>query len=244
MVFIYAELPLNEREQMLANMAAKKETRNYSRSLQPSEVEVEEKRYCTDGMQKDDLEKQLTNIKKEYADKIKAVTDRMAERLEKIRTAKISITGVLFGIPNHANGRMLWYDKWGELVDSRNLLPEELQGRMFIPAAGGSAFEDLPLETQAVINQKLQAQGPAQVDAAAQAIIDGQTTVDATHVVLDPEFTHDEDGWQHMTDAQLMAKYNSVDISLIRTMVLHDDNTYKVPTPPENGKRKKGDKKH
>lgn len=148
MYFIYPDATLIERVQLLKNTCVKKEMRNYSRSLQDSEVEQEEKRLASDMMEQKDLEAQLDNIKKDYAAKLKNIEARMDERLDKIKHRKVTISGELFGIANHANMRMMWYDQFGELIDSRDLLPDERQIRMFVE--GGPAnqeVQDLPLET-------------------------------------------------------------------------------------------------
>lgn len=252
MPFIYQEITMGEREQMLVKMAKKTETRSYSRSLQESEIEAEQKRLATDLLEIKELELQLQNIKSDYKQRMENINTRVDERLEKIKTGTMQISGTLYGIPNFKNGRMLFYDKFGELIDSRTLLPDELQGKLYSQDDGG-AFSELPVETQAVINQKLQENGSAGVEAQAQAIIDGQTgekstihTEGGNVITVDPkpEFTHDEDGWEVMTDEQLVEKYGTTDISVIRTMVLHEGGVWKVPTEPEAPKAKGRGKKN
>ena len=204
MFIIHPDLNVKDREDLLREQCAKKEMRNYSHSLQQSEIDVETKNYAQDGILLDNTREELTNIKNEYAAKIKGIEDRMKERLEKIKFGKKQVSGILYGIPNHTENRMMYYDKFGELVESRDLLPDERQGGLFNKKPEG-ALSDLPLETAQVLQ-----------------------TITAENELN--EFSHDEEGWEKMKDEQLQTKYGTTDIAVIRTMVYNEgEKKYEVP---------------
>lgn len=223
MLFIYSELSLKEREQVLTAEATVKETRNYQRSLQDSEVEFQEKNLARDMMAKHEEEEKLKNIKAEYADKLKNIDERIKERLDKIKNRKVTVTGTLWGKPNYENNRMLFYDKYGELVDSRDLLPTERQGNVFQKT--NAALTDLPLETQSA----LAANGMVVYNGSNnQQPVKQEPTVDGQGVEI-KEFTHDEAGWSKMSPEQLQEKYGTYDMLIIPKMVQESGGTWAVP---------------
>jgi hypothetical protein len=251
MFFLYPEMNAKERETVLSNQCAKKEMRNYSRSLTDSEVDNEKSRYINDAVEKANLEEALANLVKDYKKKIAGVEERMKERLGRIQSRKQPISGYLYGIANQQQGRMMFYDRFGELVDSRELLPDEKQGQLFLQSTN-EALADLPLETAQVVMEITKEQTGNEAVEGAQVIGESDNHASNEELPQSPgnvfplnlddikpepqaegknqpwaptdqttlnNFTHDEDGWEKMTDAQLLAKYGTVDISAIRTMV-------------------------
>lgn len=210
MFVLYADLNPSEREAMLRNQANKVEQRNYSRTISESELEAERIRFVDDHLELQKLQKQMENAVKDYKARIKNIEERNDERLEVINTKKKSASGHLFGIANQVEGRMMYYDKFGELIESRDLLPDEKQGKLF--AIAPVASPDLPLETVGVVETILSEQGNDQGE-----------TVDVVHVdAMSDEYLsglpHDESGWEDMDDAQLMKKYGTTKMAIIRTM--------------------------
>lgn len=243
MFFLYPDMNVKERETVLSNQCAKKEMRNYSRTLSDAEINQDRAMLANDMVSKKKLEETLANLMKEYKEKIKNIDVRVDERLERITNRKKTISGTLYGIANQQQGRMMFYDNHGELIDSRELLPEEKQGQLFLTNTN-DALKDLPFETAQVVKditaeheERTQAQpgldtqpaggGTGDVIEEAHVIPEGSVEQQPAPQPWAPtdqttlaNFSHDEDGWQNMTDAQLVAKYGSVDISLIRTMKL------------------------
>ena len=156
MLTIYQDMPLNEREEQLQKMAAKTEKRTYRRTLQQSEVDAERNKYTSNAIDLQVMEEELENLKKDYTAKIKAHEAMMKERLDKIKNGKEDISGNLYGLPNYQNSRMMFYDKYGELIDSRDLLPEEIQTKMQFTLGAGKVtaetinFEEIKPDQQGV----------------------------------------------------------------------------------------------
>lgn len=215
----YPDLGIKEREEQLQNECAKKEMRNYSHSLQQSEIDGETREYAQDGMELNQLKEQIKNIKDDYAAKIKAVEDRMIERLEKIKFGKKTLSGYLYGVADHTTKRMMYYDKFGELIESRDLLPDEMQGRLFIHEKKKAG--DQPFETN--VDTRTQEEKDAD-DKIAKDVKPDFTPVQKNDTKRaskgKKQFEHNEDGWAQMGDAELLDKYGTIDISIIRTMQL------------------------
>lgn len=260
MHLLYPDLPLKEREERLALEAKKKEMRNYKRTMQPSEIDAERGKFSADAIEKKKLEKQLENIVKELKGKISSIAACMDERLEKIDTGKTEISGYLYGLPDFSNKRMMWRDKFGELVDSRDLLPDEMTGMLYAPPVNG-ALADLPFQTQQVLQEITNEGGwpehgkPGWEKADDETLLKWYGTVDLDiidtmiwdksqqkYVAQKSTITHDEDGWAGATDADLNAIYGTVDISIIRTMVL-DVSTGNYIVPMGSAKETKKEKK-
>lgn len=256
--FLYPDMSVKEREHVLSNQCAKKEMRNYSRTLSDSEINQEKTQLANDMVSKKKLEEALANLVKDYKAKIKTIDERTDERLERITNRKKTISGTLYGIANQQQGRMMFYDTFGELIDSRELLPDEKQGQLFLTQTN-DALKDLPLETAQVvmdITKENEEREAGQMDHEEQPVGEAQQLressdnaernageLDENHPDYLPftetkgeqqaeskpwsptdqttlaNFSHDEDGWAEMTDGQLSAKYGTIDISLIRTMV-------------------------
>ncbi len=144
----------------------------------------------------------MQNIVKEKKAEIGSLEERMDETLDKFKNGKITVSGVLYGLPDYATKRMMFYDQYGELIESRDLLPDELQGNAF--GKKGGPFKELPLPTQDAINQKLK-----------DGEKDGSLSIEGPN---DEEFPHNEDGWEKMDDKQLMEKYGTAAIHDIRLM--------------------------
>lgn len=240
MVIIYPDLSIEDREQLLKNQAAKQIIGEYQRSMQESEVSNEEKKLSHDFIEKQKLEAQLQKFSQEIKGQIKNLEATMVERSEKIKSRKHTVHGTQYGIANHAEGRMMFYDKFGELVDSRELLPEEKQGQLFIgthnAASGKKTYrvaEDLPTESAKVVGDILDSVIHNPEYEEAEIVIEHNeepATEMPADILTNPEYDHDttkqtldniphtEDGWMSMSDKQLIAKYGTTDISKIRVM--------------------------
>lgn len=55
----------------------------------------------------------------------------MDERLERIQTRKRKVYDKLYGLANYGTGLMEYYDRFGELIDSRKLTPDEATWHLF-----------------------------------------------------------------------------------------------------------------
>ena len=80
----------------------------------------------------------------------------MKERLEKIKFGKKQMSGTLYGIANHSEGRMMYYDVFGELIDSRDLLPDERQGRLNLNAPTETAKKGQEIDFEEIAKDRVE----------------------------------------------------------------------------------------
>ena len=77
-------------------------------------------------MDKDDLEEQLRDTKKQFTEKIKTLKTTSKEAIKNLRMGFMEKDCTVFVVPNHESGMADLYDTHTyELVDSRRLRPEE-----------------------------------------------------------------------------------------------------------------------
>lgn len=145
--FIYEGYSMEERITMLKNQATKVQVDTYNRSLSPNEVDMEKDRYSRDAIelerQQDEMKRQVDEMKSG----MESIKTLMKERLTRIKTGQMEVRGALYGIPDQSKGRMNFYDQYGELINSRDLTPDERQGRLFIgdaPSEGGNSEPPKP----------------------------------------------------------------------------------------------------
>lgn len=145
--FIYADYSMKDRVTLLKNQAIKSSVETYNRSLSDKEIDAEKDRYSRDAIelerQKDELKRQMEILKQG----IDSLTTLMKERLSRIKTGQMEVHGMLYGIADHGNGRMTFYDQYGELIHSRELTPDEWQGRLFIGDAPSEGGNNTPVES-------------------------------------------------------------------------------------------------
>jgi hypothetical protein len=147
--FLYQDYSMKDRERLLSNMAAKKENRSYSRSLTQEEIDREKDQYASRAIELEDAIETAKAEAKSAKAQIEALKKIMEEKINKIRNGKEEAVGVLYGIPDQHNGKMLFYDKYGELINTRDLTPDERQGRLFIDnesSQGAAGNVTIPVE--------------------------------------------------------------------------------------------------
>lgn len=130
--FLYQDYSMKDREKMLSNLSSKKENSSYSRSLTQEEIDREKDQYASKAIQLEDEIESAQNAAKLAKTTIDALKKIMQEKISKIRTGKEDAVGTLYGLANHPDGKMMFYDKYGELIKTRDLTPDERQGRLFI----------------------------------------------------------------------------------------------------------------
>lgn len=166
--FIYQDYSMKDRVVMLKNQSDKVTIDTYNRTLSDKEIDAEKDRYSRDAIELERQQEELKRINDELKSGIESIKTLMKERLTRIKTGQTEVRGSLYGIADHNAGRMNFYDEYGELINSRELTPDEWQGRLFIgdsPSEGGNGsseegnpfggdeiedveFEDMPDDVQ------------------------------------------------------------------------------------------------
>lgn len=129
---LYGTYEPNERLQMIRNLAVKKEDRKYERSLDVEEIDRERFEYINEQCEYQDTEEEMKLVYAQFKERLKYAKERLDERLKTIRTGKKEEYGTLYLIANHSTNRMEYYDRLGELIESRELTSDERQGFLFL----------------------------------------------------------------------------------------------------------------
>jgi hypothetical protein len=129
---MFADIPLNERLQLLRDNCASCETTTYLKDLAQEEVDVKNQQVSSNCIKVFELEEELKKIKSDYKDRMEPLKDQTRELCQQVKTGQEEVKGMLFYFPDHEAGMMNVYDEVGEFVSMRRLLPEEKQARLFI----------------------------------------------------------------------------------------------------------------
>lgn len=135
---IFGTVPQEEREKLLHSHSVKFERTTFTQALTDDELQIESAEYIRGSIDLDRMESQAKEASDEWKKKIKKREGELEESLDRIKQGRREVTGVLFHIPNHAEQKMLLYNKYGELIDTRPLKEEEKQARAFIDGPGGT----------------------------------------------------------------------------------------------------------
>lgn len=130
--FIYQEMGHTKRVALLKKLCKTKEQMTYAKSLTEAELVAEKGNFARDAMRISQLEDELKMLAASYKEKIKALKKTNIERLEVIANEKRQAYAMVYGIPDNSTERMLFYDEDGELITSREMLPNEKQGTLFL----------------------------------------------------------------------------------------------------------------
>ena len=117
----------------------------YNRTLTDSEIEREKTNYVDNGIRLKDVEVEAKASADSFNAKKTAIKKEMEEQLERVQNRSRKVYDTLYGVANPENGQMEFYDKYGELISSRALIPDEFNGKLF-DNDGESSADAEPIE--------------------------------------------------------------------------------------------------
>lgn len=124
---IFQEYDPIERIDMLKTHSDEIEDRYYHKTLTDEEVTKLKSEFAVKNVELSKLEE----LKKESMDKFKAQMDpiksKTKEQLMEIRTGRREVNGELYKVIDHDQRMVGWYDKEGNLIESRPATHEEAQ---------------------------------------------------------------------------------------------------------------------
>lgn len=133
---MYPEMDREEREILMAKQCLRTENADYSKPLTDDEVIAEQNGYSRQAISLASLEAQKKQAIAQFASQIKALKSIMEEQLKVIQNGKREVNGKLYLFPDQQGGVMRYYDVWGNIVNSRPLVPTERQTTLFIGENG------------------------------------------------------------------------------------------------------------
>ena len=122
---------IDERVKQLEKTCYTKGEENYSRTLTESEIEREKGYYVENGGRLKDVEAEAKASAESFNAKKTAIKKEMDEQLERVQTRSRKVYDTLYGVVDNENGTMQFFDKYGELISTRKLTPDEYHGKLF-----------------------------------------------------------------------------------------------------------------
>ena len=122
---------IDERVAQLKKICHSESEETYNRTLTDSEIEREKTNYVDNGIRLKDVEVEAKASADSFNAKKTAIKKEMDEQLERVQNRSRKVYDTLYGVTNPENRQMEFYDKFGELISSRGLTPDEFNGKLF-----------------------------------------------------------------------------------------------------------------
>ena len=127
-------LPLatpNERVEELNKICYNRGDETFNRTLTESELAVEKDNFISLLKSEEDLKDELKKTISEYQTRIKAIEEERKQSFTAINTGQLEVRDKLYWVIDFKNGNMNYFDRYGELIKSRKLTPDETNGQLF-----------------------------------------------------------------------------------------------------------------
>lgn len=161
---IYQNVPPDQRLALLKKDKYITQHKAFSRELTQPELQEQRNAYIENQMRIKAMESELEDFVTKKKNAIKAIIKANEVKLEMIATRTKACQEDCYGIRDIANGEMLFYDKFGTLVDQRGLMPEEYQATMFKQIDGNIEKVDPPAEKEEVNGESLEGKTDEEID--------------------------------------------------------------------------------
>lgn len=134
----------DERVKELQKICYNRGDDTFMRSLTESEISVEKDQFIKLTIEEQKLKDEAKESAQSYQRKINLVSESKKESLDRINTRQREVYDKLYWVVDAANGKMNFFDRYGELIKSRNLTPDETNGVLF--NNDGQPSENTPKE--------------------------------------------------------------------------------------------------
>lgn len=127
MQYLYQGYPVPERVRMLEANAAKAEDMTFSRQVDDEELTQLRERFAALNVQLAQIEKEKKEMLAEFKERMKPLKGDAAHILNTLSAETEEVKERVYLFPDHETSKMLIYDRYGVLVKSRRLRPDEKQ---------------------------------------------------------------------------------------------------------------------
>ena len=121
----------DERIEALNKVCYNRGDDTFMRTLTESEIAVEKDRFVDLFKEEQVLVDEAKESAAAFAKKIKAASEERKEVFELINTRQREVRDKLYWVIDAPNGNMNFFDRYGELIKSRKLIPDETNGILF-----------------------------------------------------------------------------------------------------------------
>jgi len=120
-----------ELEEFLANNADRMEEFRYTRQFLPEELDHMKEDLSSVTIQIDDLQESKKEVMKEFSDALKPLNESLKKILVNLRTRSEQVTENCYVFHDYDDRQVGYYNAKGDLVNSRPMRPQEMQGNIF-----------------------------------------------------------------------------------------------------------------
>ena len=125
------EYSLEEREQFLSNTCDGTEEVSYSRVFTPEELAKQRELLTDASIKLADIDEQKKEAMAEFKEQAKPYTEQRQKAIDALRTKAETVTEVCYKYFDEDTKMVGFYNKDGNLVNSRPAFPNEMQKTMF-----------------------------------------------------------------------------------------------------------------
>lgn len=144
------DLPADELENVLQEATVVRD-QTYYRPMDPAEVSIVENEHSIAAIERSYLEEEIKEAKAEFKARMEPIAGRCSDAIEQLKTKMRKITGDLYILADYDNKMMHTLDNRGNVINSRQMKPEERQLRFpSIPGLKVTPVDNLNDEREAV----------------------------------------------------------------------------------------------
>lgn len=125
------DIPERDRFDFLKDNSDAVEEINYTRRFTPEELAQQKEMLAETSIKINDIEVEKKEVMDEYKDRLKPLNENKQELLGKIKAGSEQVNEDCVKILYHEERMAGYYNKLGELVYSRPIMPQEMQKTIF-----------------------------------------------------------------------------------------------------------------
>lgn len=142
--FMFEDLPVEQRKQVLEDNCEKVESKTYIDRWTPNQVQQEKNNYIDLQSKIAKLTAELAQVQAEFKGEIKPLKEQAGIVLNNIQQGGELVTKDCYKFVEEEEKMVGFYDAKGHLIDSRPATPEEMGGNLFRQVRIISAGENKP----------------------------------------------------------------------------------------------------
>lgn len=126
-----AEMPIEDREQVLHDSCDQIEEKEYTRKFSTNELTKKRAELSEKAIKLNNLADELADIRASYKQKMKPLEEQFAKIRDEIKSGGEYVTTECYKFVDHDEGKTAFYTPEGYKLEERDSTPEEKQRTMF-----------------------------------------------------------------------------------------------------------------
>lgn len=129
--FLGGHLPENEREQFLSDNCDAMESIGYTRRFSPDELAQKKEELANVSIELNEIEQEKKDAMAEFKERMKPYDEDRKRLLGELKDKSEYVNEACYKFIDHEERMVGYYNKLGELVSSRPIMPQEMQKTTF-----------------------------------------------------------------------------------------------------------------